>query len=151
MKFSIKSQSFYAEGLAFTDTLPNDLIDLYEDEGTKLYQAVNAGSYIFSKNGVLTASQPKPDNYHVWDEYKECWFLPPDAVVKRKADAVNAAELKRQELTLNALKSIEVIQLKLQAGRELSPSDTIKLSEVLDYIDVLNAMDLSLAPDVRWP
>lgn len=151
MKFSIQLQSFYADGLDFADTLPDDLIVLSEDEGRGLYQAVNAGSYIYSENGILTASLPRPDNYHIWDESKECWFLSPDAAAKRKADAVNIADLKRQELTLNALKSIELLQLKLQAGRDLSPSETIKLNQVLDHIDALNSLDLSAAPDVLWP
>lgn len=151
MRFSIQLQSFYADGLDFSDSIPDDLIALSENEGKALYQAVNAGSYIYSENGILTASLPRPDNYHIWDESKGCWFLPPDAAAQRKADTVNAADVKRQELTLNALKSIELLQLKLRAGRDLSPSETIKLNQVLDYIDALNSLDVSAAPDVLWP
>ena len=67
------------------------------------------------------------------------------------ADAVDAAELKKQELIDTAMQSIAVIQLKLQAGRTLSDADKAKLNAVLDYIDAVTATDTSAAPDIAWP
>ncbi|HAI6444364.1 TPA: tail fiber assembly protein, partial [Escherichia coli] len=47
--------------------------------------------------------------------------------------------------------SIVLIQLKLQAGRKLTAEETVKLDSVLDYIDVVAAIDISTAPDINWP
>ncbi|HFL4039772.1 TPA: tail fiber assembly protein, partial [Escherichia coli] len=65
--------------------------------------------------------------------------------------AVEAAETKRQSLIDTAMASISLIQLKLQAGRKLTQAETTQLNSVLDYIDELNAMDLTTAPDLNWP
>ncbi|KEJ78091.1 caudovirales tail fiber assembly family protein [Escherichia coli 5-366-08_S1_C1] len=40
---------------------------------------------------------------------------------------------------------------KLQAGRNLTQSETSRLNTVLDYIDAVTATDTSTAPDVIWP
>ncbi len=49
--------------------------------------------------------------------------------------------------------SVDLINLKLRAGRSLTPEETAKLNAVLDYIDELNALDISLlaAPEISWP
>ena len=57
----------------------------------------------------------------------------------------------RQSLIDAAMASISLIQLKLQAGRKLTQAETTQLNSVLDYIDELNAMDLTTAPDLNWP
>ncbi|EPV9468297.1 tail fiber assembly protein, partial [Escherichia coli] len=61
------------------------------------------------------------------------------------------AETKRQSLIDTAMDSISLIQLKLRAGRKLTQAETTQLNSVLDYIDELNAMDLTTAPDLNWP
>ena len=65
--------------------------------------------------------------------------------------AVDAAEAQRQSLIDTAMASISLIQLKLQAGRNLTQSETSRLNTVLDYIDAVTATDTSTAPDVIWP
>ncbi|HDQ0309627.1 tail fiber assembly protein [Escherichia coli] len=67
------------------------------------------------------------------------------------AEAVSAATLHAQQLVYAAMQSISVIQLKLQAGRTLTDTEKTKLNNVLDYIDAVNAVDTSTAPDVIWP
>lgn len=67
------------------------------------------------------------------------------------AAEVEAAEQQRQTLIDEAMASIGMIQLKLQAGRKLTPSETSKLNAVLDYIDAVTATDTSTAPDINWP
>ncbi len=57
----------------------------------------------------------------------------------------------RQSLIDAAMASISLIQLKLQAGRNLTQSETSRLNTVLDYIDAVTATDISTAPDVIWP
>lgn len=66
-------------------------------------------------------------------------------LTKESADAV------RQSLVELAVKSISVVQLKLQAGRKLTDTERVKLDSVLDYIDALSAIDTSKAPDIEFP
>ena len=65
--------------------------------------------------------------------------------------AVEEAEAQRQSLIDAAMASIGLIQLKLQAGRKLSQTETTRLNAVLDYIDAVTATDTCTAPDVIWP
>ncbi len=65
--------------------------------------------------------------------------------------AVDAAEAQRQSLMDTAMASINLIQLKLQAGRSLTQAETNRLNTVLNYIDAVTATDTSTAPDIIWP
>lgn len=65
--------------------------------------------------------------------------------------AVEAAEAQRQSLIDAAIASISLIQLKLQAGRKLTQTESTRLNAVLDYIDAITSTDTSTAPDVTWP
>jgi len=67
------------------------------------------------------------------------------------AAEVSDAELHTQQLVDAAMQSVSVIQLKLQAGRTLTDAETTKLNNVLDYIDAVNCLDTSTAPDINWP
>ncbi|EGI3997966.1 tail fiber assembly protein, partial [Escherichia coli] len=58
---------------------------------------------------------------------------------------------KRQSLIDAAMASISLIQLKLQARRKLTLTETNRLNAVLDYIDELTAIDLGIAPDLSLP
>ncbi len=84
--------------------------------------------------------------YDKWDGEK--WVTDTEA---QHSAAVDAAEAQRQSLIDAAMASISLIQLKLQAGRNLTQSETSRLNTVLDYIDAVTATDTSTAPDVIWP
>ncbi|HAW8058269.1 tail fiber assembly protein [Escherichia coli] len=84
--------------------------------------------------------------YDKWDGEK--WVTDTEA---QHSAAVEAAEAQRQSLIDAAMASISLIQLKLQAGRKLSQTETTRLNAVLDYIDAVTATDTSTAPDVIWP
>ena len=47
--------------------------------------------------------------------------------------------------------SISLVQLKLQAGRKLTEAEINRLNAVLDYLDALEAVDTSTAPDITRP
>ncbi len=64
---------------------------------------------------------------------------------------VTDTEAQRQSLIDTAMASISLIQLKLRAGRKLTPAETTRLNAVLDYIEAVTATDTSTAPDVIWP
>ncbi len=84
--------------------------------------------------------------YDKWDGEK--WVTDTEAQYKA---AVEAAEKKRQSLIDAAMASISLIQLKLQARRKLTLTETNRLNAVLDYIDELTAIDLVTAPDLSLP
>ena len=85
-------------------------------------------------------------SYDKWDGEK--WVTDTEA---QHSAAVDAAEAQRQSLIDAAMASISLIQLKLQAGRNLTQSETSRLNTVLDYIDAVTTTDTSTAPDVIWP
>ena len=66
-------------------------------------------------------------------------------------ELVEQAEAKRQALIDAAMASISLIQLKLRAERNLTQEETTRLNAVLDYIDAVEAIDTSNAPDIEWP
>ncbi len=70
---------------------------------------------------------------------------------RQQAEELEVARQQRQERVDQAMKSIDLINLKLRAGRSLTPEETAKLNAVLDYIDELNALDISKAPEISWP
>ncbi len=101
--------------------------------------------YIGSVHDGYTTTEPSGP-YDKWDGEK--WVTDTEA---QHSAAVDAAEAQRQSLMDTAMASISLIQLKLQAGRKLTPAETTRLNAVLDYIDAVTATDTSTAPDVIWP
>ncbi|MBA8551732.1 tail fiber assembly protein [Escherichia coli] len=103
----------------------------------------------------ITAPGDYPENttiiapltpYDKWDGEK--WVTDTEA---QHGAAVEAAEAQRQSLIDAAMASISLIQLKLQAGRNLTQAETAQLNAALDYIDAVTATDTSTALDVIWP
>ncbi|HBT4315728.1 TPA: tail fiber assembly protein [Klebsiella aerogenes] len=151
MKFSITTQSFYAEGLQFGASLPGDAIEIEQSAADELFQAINDGSHVYSESGVLKASAPRPDQYHTWDSSINSWVITDSSAVQQKQDEIASAEQRRQQLIDSAMQSVSIIQLKLQAGRTLTDAEAKKLNTVLDYIDAVNEVDTSAAPGISWP
>lgn len=123
------------------------------------YVPDHRGEIIYStetgESKEITALGDYPENtttiapltpYDKWDGEK--WVTDTEA---QHSAAVEAAEAQRQSLIDAAMASISLIQLKLQAGRNLTQAETARLNAVLDYIDAVEATDTSTAPDVIWP
>ncbi|GAB0668468.1 tail fiber assembly protein [Escherichia coli] len=123
------------------------------------YVADHRGEIVFStetgESKEITALGDYPENtttiaplspYDKWDGEK--WVTDTEA---QHSAAVDAAEAQRQSLIDAAMASISLIQLKLQAGRNLTQAETARLNAALDYIDAVTATDTSTAPDVIWP
>ncbi|MNP48206.1 Caudovirales tail fiber assembly protein [compost metagenome] len=92
----------------------------------KVYESIGANSQYV--NGEVVQGEPR--------------IVP---LTKEGANAV------RQALIDSSVQSISVIQLKLQAGCKLTATEKAKLNSVLDYIDTLNTIDTSKAPDIELP
>ena len=67
------------------------------------------------------------------------------------SSAVTAAEQEKQTRLTTAQQSISLLQTKLLLGRKLTDTESAKLNAILDYIDVVTAIDTSTAPDITWP
>lgn len=101
--------------------------------------------YIGPVRDGFTLNEPTTD-FDLWNGDK--WVT--DIAAQHTAN-VNIAVDYRQQLINTVMQSISVIQLKLQAGRTLTGTETTKLNAVLDYIDAVNALDMTTAPDIDWP
>ncbi|EMR9403186.1 tail fiber assembly protein [Shigella boydii] len=69
----------------------------------------------------------------------------------QREDEVAAAEQKKKQLIISAMNSINVIQLKLQSGRQLTDAEKNKLDSTLDYIDAVEGVDTNNPQDIVWP
>lgn len=83
--------------------------------------------------------------------YSDGVFTAPPTPERPHDELVADAEQKKQSLIDAAMANISVIQLKLQAGRNLTQAETTRINAVLDYIDAVEATDTSAAPDIEWP
>ncbi|EKY6182876.1 tail fiber assembly protein [Escherichia coli O8] len=128
-------------------------------------------SYAVIENGMVVnviawngeAEFTVPDNQQLIDisdisehpgigwAYSDGVFTAPLPPERSHDELVADAEQKKQSLIDAAMASISLIQLKLQAGRNLTQAETTRLNTVLDYIDAVTATDTSTAPDIEWP
>ncbi|WP_158780586.1 tail fiber assembly protein [Pantoea sp. BAV 3049] len=124
MRYSPSEKGFFAEEIEYNN-LPDDLVTISEDVYSQLISGQADGKIISAgDDGKPFLSDP---------------------------DYVSEAEQKKSSLTRGAMQSVDVIQLKLQAGRTLTDTEKATLNAVLDYIDSLEAVDTSNAPNIVWP
>ncbi|EMZ8829460.1 tail fiber assembly protein [Escherichia coli] len=83
--------------------------------------------------------------------YSDGEFIAPPEPEREHEDLVAEAEQIKQSKIDSALASIDLIQLKIRAGRKLTPKETTQLNTVLDYIDAVSAIDTNTAPNIDWP
>lgn len=133
--FSPSENSFYANSLKNT----YDLVGTWPIDGLDISDEVAS---------VFMGEPPEGMCRIVLDNGLPAWGdIPPPT----HDELVVAAENQKQWLIDEAMQSISLIQLKLQAGRKLTASEAARLNAVLDYIDAVAAIDTNTAPDVNWP
>lgn len=110
---------------------PSDAVGITDDEYKSLLGGQAAGR-------VIVAG----------DDGKPYLTAPPEPTQEQ---LVAAAEQHKQTLIDDAIQSINIIQLKLQAGRKLTIEETASLNVMLDYIDDVQGIDVSKAPNIEWP
>lgn len=74
-----------------------------------------------------------------------------DKPAPTKEQLIASAESFRQLSISTALQTISLLQLKLQVGRKLTDAESAQVNSVLDYVDALQAVDTSKAPNIVWP
>lgn len=140
MKFSITTQTFYADGLSFGDSLPIDTVDIEQSAADEFFQAINNGSRIFDDSGKLTASEPKPDSYYSWDDENNCWMMTDEAIGQKKQDAEFLAEQQKTMLRQRADSEISWRQDAVDAAIA-TDEETAALAEWKKYRVLLMRVD----------
>lgn len=120
--------SWLEEGIYTEDNWPDDAILLTEEEIEEYH---GKGS----PEGMVLGSK---DGRPVWVELSN-------------EMQVNLAAFKKQSLLDAANQKISLWQTKLLMGRKLTEAEMANLGLWLDYIDALDAIDPSDAPDIEWP
>lgn len=90
-----------------------------------------------------------PDGVVIGWGYENGEFIAPPIV--QHAMTVDEAEQQKVSLTNAAQQSISLLQTKLLMGRTLTSVEKGKVNAILDYIDELESVDTSTAPDIEWP
>ncbi|EPM0686014.1 tail fiber assembly protein [Klebsiella pneumoniae] len=129
MSIYFKDGAFYLD--QFNESIPEDALEIIQEDYDALFEGQANGQMIVTGSDGKPALQEKP--------------LPSHDVL------VSLAEQNRQSLINSAMQSVSALQLKLQAGRKLTADETSKLNAVLDYIDAVNAVNVSTAPEIEWP
>lgn len=125
-------------------------------------------NYALIKNGVVENVVIWDENGNIFDDYTvvnlegltagigwtydgEKFSAPPEPEPTHD-ELVQKAEILKQALISDANNYIDSNQWpsKLALGR-LSDVDKQSFNEWLDYLDALDAVDISAAPDVNWP
>ena len=144
IKFSVNKQAFYDEN---TDVIPDDAVVITDEQHLSLISGMNDGErrvYI-GNNGELTLSDSKPSKWHTWDSDTNEWVISTDAQIKLADD-------EKSRLTQGANDYINSKQWpgKAAMGR-LKDTEKAQYNLWLDYLDELEAVDTSTAPDIIWP
>lgn len=84
--------------------------------------------------------------------YQKGRFIKPSEPDLTQEEQIELANKQRQEFIASATVHIEseMWNSKLLLGR-LSEEEKASFNAYLDYIDALNAVDTSTAPDISWP
>lgn len=129
MSIYFKDGAFYLEN--FNTIIPEDAVAVSQETYDAMFEGQANGQMIATGADGGPVLMDKP--------------LPSHEVM------VEIAEQNRQSLIDSAMQSVSVLQLKLQAGRKLTTAEASRLNAVLDYIDEVNAVDTSTAPEIDWP
>ncbi|MCU6212405.1 tail fiber assembly protein, partial [Morganella morganii] len=65
-------------------------------------------------------------------------------------ELITVAEAEKQMLIIEVNTETEMLRTKLALGR-IREDEKAQLNAWLDYLDLLEAMDASTAPDIDWP
>ena len=144
IKFSVKTQAFYDDN---TDAIPDDAAVVTHDQHISLINGMNDGErrVYFGTTGELTLSYSKPSQWHTWNSDTNEWFISTDAQIKLSDD-----EKSRLIHEGNDYINSKQWPGKAAMGR-LKDAEKAQYNAWLDYLDALEAVDTSKAPDITWP
>ncbi len=119
-----------------------------DHRGTKVYDLTTAQESEIKELGELpdgvTIIAPNVE-FPKWNGKK--WVT--DKSAKKDSD-IAAAEAQKQYLIAEVQTETQMLQTKLALGR-IKPAELELLNAWLDYLELLEAVDTSTAPDIDWP
>ncbi|ENZ0435959.1 tail fiber assembly protein [Enterobacter hormaechei] len=142
------------------------MIKLTNEEGNYYFSAVNGGFYLSSLRANYENAGTWPDDALPISDRWYRYLINGQTMGKIiaaneygqpilqaiKVDYPAVAKDQKGQLIIDAMQSVSVIQLKLQAGRTLSASESEKLNRTLDYIDDVESTPIeSVTGLVDWP
>lgn len=142
------------------------MIKLTNEEGNYHFSAVNGGFYPASLRANYENAGTWPEDAlpisDKWYQYLINGQLTGKVITsneygqpiltKVEINYPAIAKDQKERLISDAMQSVSVIQLKLQAGRTLSDVESEKLNTVLDYIDDVESIPIeSVTGQVDWP
>lgn len=134
-KYSAKSNAFF----------PSDGIEEYTNAGWILNDLVDVSDEVFSEftqdrnsDGLMRGSDKK--GHPVWV----------NVPLPTKEELIADAEAKKQALITEVSSETEMLRTKL-ALKRIKPDEESLLIAWLDYLDELEVVDVSTAPDIDWP
>lgn len=154
MRFSETTQAFYDEAFednAAVDDIPADVREITMEQYQDFYSAINSACRVYVKKDKLVISAPRPGVLCEWDDDNKAWYMSDAAKAQQQAQDIANAVRQRQTLTEEATQKISLLQTKVMIGRALLDNEKQTLNVWLDYIDQLNLVDVSAAPDISWP
>jgi len=154
MRFSETTQAFYDDTFeenAAIDDIPTDVREISLEQYQDFYSAINSACRVYVKKDKFIISTPRPGTLCEWDDSKKTWIMSDEAKVQQQALDVANAEKQRQSLIDEATQIISLLQTKVMIGRTLMDTEKQTLNIWLDYIDQLNLVNVSVAPDINWP
>lgn len=113
---------------------------VYDTESGQPVEITGLGDY---PAGVTTLKPLTP-----YDRWNGTEWVTDEAA--QKSAQVMAAEQKKSALLTDAQRTVSLWQTELQLGI-ISDDDKTSLIKWMKYIQVLNALDTSTAPDIGWP
>lgn len=133
--YSSETNSFYPkeleESYRASDSWPDKYVDVSEEEHARLIAGLSEGKSIVPGD----KGYPRLTTVSLYSQ----------------EDQVQYAKYERDGRANKAAQSIMSIQLRQNVGRVLTSEEKVKLKGVLDYLDALDSLDLSTAPDIKWP
>lgn len=142
------------------------MIKLTNEEGNYFFSAANGGFYPSSLRANYENAGTWPEDAlpisDKWYQYLINGQLTGKVITsneygqpiltKVEINYPAIAKDQKERLISDAMQSVSVIQLKLQAGRTLSDVESEKLNTVLDYIDDVESIPIeSVTGQVDWP
>lgn len=110
----------------------------YKDENNTIWgyddEQISGG---FVREGLVKISEKEADKL----------LAPPPPT---KEQLIEQAEAKKQRLITEVQTETEMLRTKLALGR-IKEDEKSLLNAWLDYLDELEAVDVSTAPDIIWP
>lgn len=123
--------------------IPASFIAEYEESGWDFSDAIDVDDDVYLEFINPPAGKVRvagKDGLPAWED------IPPPT----KEQLIEQTEAKKQSLIAEVNTETEMLRAKLALGR-IKDDEKALLNAWLDYLDELEAVDVSTAPDVIWP